>query len=482
MAGGAARAVKSTQEQAVASWITYLNQIRLDELIARLNQQDINLEEALKELAQLKEFIANPEHILGSQSTKHGEIAEHVQVCFSNARRLIQGLERDHTFEGVGRTAKEDYLRNSQMIQSKFNNGVKNTLNAVKMHLADYPDFVNNGGAYDIPKDQYEDIVRLLKLADTNPSSLTKAEWSLIEAIRAFERDTGLSVVKDLNPAVVNYDAVQLNQVNDTIAKEEDDIKEEDQKQRRKAYDQSKPTVKEGVKAAAASAVIEGGLAFCMAVASKLKEGKKLFDFNEEDWKEVGIQSGTGALKGGIRGGTIYTLTNFTATPANVASAYVTAAFGVAAQAAALKRGEISQDDFVINCETVCLDVSVSAVASLAGQVLIPIPVLGAVIGNLAGECAYELCEKYAGQQAQKIISGYNCEMEQLKQQLDIRYRMVVLEIQMELMRFADLEKMAFDEEINKAFAGSVRLALETGVEESRILKNLDEIDAYFLL
>ena len=72
--------------------------------------------------------------------------------------------------------------------------------------------------------------------------------------------------------------------------------------------------------------------------------------------------------------------------------------------------------------------------------------------------------------------------MEQLKQQLDIRYRMVVLEIQMELMRFADLEKMAFDEEINKAFAGSVRLALETGVEESRILKNLDEIDAYFLL
>ena len=40
------RTVKSTQEQAVAAWVTYLNQIRLDKLIARLKQQDINLKEA----------------------------------------------------------------------------------------------------------------------------------------------------------------------------------------------------------------------------------------------------------------------------------------------------------------------------------------------------------------------------------------------------------------------------------------------------
>ena len=50
MAEAVNRAIKSTQEQAVASWITYLNQVRLDELVARLYQQDINLEEALKEL------------------------------------------------------------------------------------------------------------------------------------------------------------------------------------------------------------------------------------------------------------------------------------------------------------------------------------------------------------------------------------------------------------------------------------------------
>ena len=101
MAEAVNRTIKSTQEQAVASWITYLNQVRLNELVEKLNQQDINLEEALKELDEIKKFLGNPEHILGSPLTKHGEIAEHMQVNFANARRAIQGLSKNHTFDGV---------------------------------------------------------------------------------------------------------------------------------------------------------------------------------------------------------------------------------------------------------------------------------------------------------------------------------------------------------------------------------------------
>ena len=65
-----------------------------------------------------------------------------------------------------------------------------------------------------------------------------------------------------------------------------------------------------------------------MSVAQKRKE-KKFSEFTSDDWKEIGVDSGKGTIKGGIRGGAIYVLTNFTATPANVASAYVTAAFGL---------------------------------------------------------------------------------------------------------------------------------------------------------
>ena len=39
--------LKSTQEQAVASWINQLNQIRLDDLVEKLTAQDCNLEIAL---------------------------------------------------------------------------------------------------------------------------------------------------------------------------------------------------------------------------------------------------------------------------------------------------------------------------------------------------------------------------------------------------------------------------------------------------
>ena len=92
MPSEAEKIFKSTQEQAFASWISYLNQIRLNELFNNLNQQEINFKEALNELVELKKFIGNPEHILGNPYTKHGEIAEHVQVNISNARNFIKGL------------------------------------------------------------------------------------------------------------------------------------------------------------------------------------------------------------------------------------------------------------------------------------------------------------------------------------------------------------------------------------------------------
>ena len=66
MSETANQVIKSSQEQAVAAWVTYLNQVRLDELVEKLNQQDINLEEALKELDEIKRFLGDPAHILGN--------------------------------------------------------------------------------------------------------------------------------------------------------------------------------------------------------------------------------------------------------------------------------------------------------------------------------------------------------------------------------------------------------------------------------
>lgn len=474
------RTMSSSQEQALASWINELNQIRLNELVQSLVECDSNFEDAMAELAELKEFIGNPAHILGSQLTKHGEIAEHVQVNFSNARAAMEGLEKEYTFEGVGRTAPEDYLKAGQEIQSKFCVGAKNTLDAVQRHIETYPNFVKNGGSYDIPKDQYEKLIDVINRSKSDPSSVSKSEWSLLRAVEKFEEETGLTVEENINPSVVDYSEVQQGKIVETINNEEENLKQEDQEKRKEAYEASKPSIKEGLKATAISAAIEGGMAFCLSVAEKRKSGKRLSEFSEEDWKDIGLDTGKGALQGGIRGGAVYATTNFTATPAAVASAYVTAAFGIANQVKALQNGNISQEDFVINCETVCLDVTVSAIASLAGQVLIPIPVLGAVIGNVAGEFVYELCKKYGSVKEQKLITGYRSEMEELNKQLTMQYINFVIEIKTAFRRFNSLEKLAFDADINKAFTNSVMLAEEIGVAESHILHDISDIDAFF--
>lgn len=480
--GNTSDMIKSTQEQATAAWINELNQTRLNTLTDNLDWQDDNLENAFEEISKLKEFVGNPSHILGKGNTKHGEIAEHVQVNISNARRMLEGEKALYTFDGVGRTAREDYLYAGHEVQSKFYNGAKNTLNqGVKGHITYYSDFVKNGGQYVIPKDQYEEIIRVTQMAKETPSALNKTELSLVKKVEQFEISTGLDIHRDVRPAIVRYDEVQQGTVKKTILKEENSLHKRNRVRQKEYCNDALPTVKEGVYAAEVSAALEGGVAFCLAVAQKRKSGKQLSQFTAEDWKEVGIDTAVAATKGGIRGAAVYTLSNFTTTPANVATGYVTAVFGVVSQAKEYEKGNISKEDFVINSEAVCLDVTISAISALAGQVIIPVPVLGAIIGNIAGQFVSSICKEYAGQKEQDIIFNYRAKTAQLRKQIEKNYESVVAEVQKSFERFTSLEVLAFDKDVNVAFAGSIALAQEAGVDLSEILCSKKDIDNYFM-
>ena len=56
------------------------------------------------------------------------------------------------------------------------------------------------------------------------------------------------------------------------------------------------------------------------------------------------------------------------------------------------------------------------------------------------------------------------------------------MEIQKELEKFKDLEALAFNEDVNVAFQGSIDLARASAVEESKILKTISDIDNFFLM
>ena len=103
------------------------------------------------------------------------------------------------------------------------------------------------------------------------------------------------------------------------------------------------------------------------------------------------------------------------------------------------------------------------------------------MIGNVAGEFVYELCKREGTKKSQQMIAGYRQEMEQLERDLDIKYQQVVAEVRRALQKFKDLEDLAFNENVNIAFSGSVDLALEAGVDKNRILRTEEQINDYFL-
>lgn len=174
-------------------------------------------------------------------------------------------------------------------------------------------------------------------------------------------------------------------------------------------------------------------------------------------------------------------MTNFTATPAAIASACVTAAIGMAAQSQKLRAGEITEDDFVNSSEVLCLDVSVSAVASLIGQTVIPIPVLGAVIGNVAGMFMYGIAKDHLSEKEQTITERFLTEMQTLDQVLEFKYQKFIEFLRKEFAKYKSVLELAFDPQANIAFANSITLAELVGVSDEKNFREKSNIDTYFL-
>ena len=460
---------KSTQEQAVAAWIDFRNVLRLHELAEKLANQDINFEAAMTELQKLKVFVSDPTHILGSIKQKHGEIAEHIQVAFMNAEQRIVGQAASHTFDGVGRLAPEDYLRFGKMVQSKFYMGVSGTLTAIADHLDTYPWFLDEGGSYDIAKNHYEKLMRIYKCGTTG-AALTDSDRKLYEAIKDWETLHNVKFDKVVHPSVVNYDDVQLDTVHNTIQQEETKIEETDQQRREQAHAEAKPTLKEGVKVTVTAALLEGGVAFVIGVYKKKKAGKKISEFSSEDWKELGIDFGVGAGKGAIRGSTVYVLTNFASVPAPMASAMVTATLGMMAQAYKLNNGDITAEEFIDTSEALCLDVTMSAVSSMLGEILIPIPMLGAIIGNTIGMFMLSIARNYLSAEEQKLITTYQKEMTELKNQLDREYKILIEKMEERMAKYKSLAELAFDEDANVRFDSIISRAKLIDADTDRLV------------
>jgi DNA-binding transcriptional MerR regulator len=495
---------QAVADQVTGAFVDSLNQARLaelsreleriltDENLALSNQKEAFME-ALAQIEKVKDFLNNPEHILGSNLTKHGEIAEQIEIHIRNAYDLLKGNTPKATFEGVGRTAPEDYLINGIKVQSKFINGLNNNLDHVLKHMDKYGQFGRDGSYYQIPKDHYETIKQILE--GKTPEGLSqKTIDKILKKVHEIESQTGKSFDDVVKPSISNYGDVQRGVADKTVQNHEDSIKnkndemekkikDDSDKARDQAHQNAKPNLQEGLKAGLIGAGISGGMNLLISIYKKHKEGKNIFTFNQEDWKDVGVDFGKGALKGGVTGVSIYGLTNFTSMTAPMASAFVSASFGVSKLVMDYKKGKISFDEFIEQGQITCLETGVVALGGAIGQALIPIPIIGTMIGSFAASTLMSLAKNYLGSESKKLEQRLNQLFNNALNKINQEYQKIVKSILSEYEQLGTITKMAFNYDCNAVFRfqSSKQLAFAYQVKEKNILKDLNEIDAFFL-
>ena len=477
--------IKSSQEQAAASWVNYLNQVRIDQLLSSFRQQDENLLNALSSVDEAIKRI-NLEVVTsnrGGQHGMHGFIAELAEVGIGNARKQILG--QDSVYQWVNDNGPVDLVRSGVDIQQKFvASGGRFSLGAIAEHLEKYPDYVKNGGRYQIPRDHFEVIEQLRFMPPEEAGKLSRSgdgpsftDWRRIDA---FFRQGSIDL-ESLEPSTLEYRQVQRRVYESTMEAEENSLRSTDQSLRNNAYQESLPTLREGASVTLTAAAFEGGTAFVLAVVAKKREGTQLRDFSQQDWLDIAGETGLSFGKGGIRGSSIYALTNFTATSAAVASSIITASFGIAEQANKLRRGEIDELEFIENSELLSLEAAVSALSSFVGQAVIPVPVLGAVLGNAVGTIMYRTVASSLSKRESELIERYLDEQRVLDEQLAAEHQELIQKLDEGLSDYLGLLERAFSPNMQIALLGSAELARQLGVPAGEILDSEEKMHSYFL-
>lgn len=466
------------KDQVTGGIVNEFNKTRILNEVKELNAQNQALNQALKEIEKVRDFIDKPDNILGSIKTKHGEIAEQVEVGITRAKDILNQKDPSATFEGVGRTAPEDYLKNGIKVQSKFINGTNNNLKSVLEHMDKYKSFGRDGSYYEIPKDTYEVVQKVIngEEVDGLKESTKKA---ILEKIQKIEEESGKSFNEVIKPGISNYSDVQTGKVEETLDNHEKDLKKENQDKKNIIREEHKPSFNEGVKVAAAAAVVGAALSLTNSLYQKHKNGKKFYkgEISVEEWKEIGIVTIKDGGVAGVTGGVIYGLTNYANMSAPFAAATVSAIKGVGSLVIDYNNGNINEKELMELGLIVCSESAIIGVTSAIGQSIIPVPVLGAVIGSIAGSILISALNFN-----KKSASAIERELRLNLEKLNETHKKIVKEINQRFQALGDLIEVSFDFQNNfKLFEASIEVARVLGVEDKYIIKTINELDDFML-
>lgn len=468
------------RDQVSAVVVDSINNHRIQSELTSQLAQDAAFTKALEQVDKVRDFVGSPNKILGSELTKHGEIAEQVEVGIRNARSALHQEGMAATFDGVGRTAPEDYLIDGTAVQSKFINGASKNLDHVMEHMDKYANFGRDGSYYHIPKDHHETIMKVVNGEPVEGLS-QKSINAIREKVQEIESKSGHAFNEVVKPGVSDYSEVQQGKIHETLDNHEKQLDAENREIKDQITQDHQASLTEAAKAAAVAGAVGGAVSLVAGLYSKYKQGKNPFKggLTAEDWKELGVSTLKGAAGGAVAGGSIYLLTNHAALSAPFAGAVVSAAKGVGSLWRDYHAGKIDAEAFMDLGLVVCAESAIVGLATAAGQTLIPVPVLGAVIGSLAGKMLAEFMTGKDGQ----LVERMKAEMDAFLAKLDKVQQKVVAAINAEYDRLGKLTEAAFDFGRNEALLlqASIDLSKAYEVDEKLIIASHSQLDDFML-
>jgi len=448
-----------------------------------LKSQDYQFLQALKNVDEIKKVISQPQNILGSSSTKHGEIAEQVDVYINNARKVLEG-NSPNAYLDSNRIGPIDYHIENTAIQSKYINGLNNTLSHVKDHIAKYPAFAEDG-VYRIPKDflgQLKELQSTGKIEGLSPRSIRAIETKLSEITEM----TGKSPSELIQAGEATYGEVQLGKINETLDHRKAELNNRNEDIKSGIKSENVPSVSGAIEAGVAGAAAGAGVQIASTLWQKWKhEGKNPFrgELTREDWNELGLNVASGAGMGAVSGASVYALTNTTGLAAPIAGAVVSGVIGIVKLNQQLQNGNISKSQFVDMSFAIAAESSIVGITTLAAQVIIPIPILGALIGSVAGKFIASTVSRYCSGKTSaiaKIINDYEKEM---ISKLDASMKAMLERINHYFDDIDRLLDLAFDPTANTELRlhHSVNLAKAMNVSDDKIIRSTKELDDFIL-
>lgn len=226
-----------------------------------------------------------------------------------------------------------------------------------------------------------------------------------------------------------------------------------------------------------------------LAVIEQIVAGKNPKDFSEEDWRVIALKVSDGAIT--IDDGD-YSLFVFNTYASNIENA-IKASEGILSEKAEeslesivedmrnaaddFEHGLISEVDYIEKCLWLSLEgllklLSLTLTAGWASEY--------SELAQAVTQFGFEFGRYKLYEQEQRLLGEYLSNQKVLDEELENKFKNYVDKLENYSKYFCDLVKSAFDCDVKAALSGSVELARELGVNETEILKTVEDIDDYF--